>query len=222
MDVKVRFIGHSCFLVEDGKYSLLFDPFITDNPVAAVKASEVNPTHIFVSHYHGDHKGDALDIARRTNATIFTTNEIGIEFKKSHDNVVAGHIGGKAKTDFGSVKYFQAFHGSGIEGGHACGFIVDVMGKKIYHAGDTGLTRDMELLKKHNIHVALLPIGDFYTMGPEDALEAVKMIKPKYVIPMHYNTFPLLKQDPEAFAKAVTEETFTKVIVLNPGDQVEL
>lgn len=220
--MKVRFIGHSCFLVEDGKYSLLFDPFITDNPVAAVKASEVNPTHIFVSHYHGDHKGDALDIARRTNATIFTTNEIGIEFKKSHDNVVAGHIGGKAKTDFGSVKYFQAFHGSGIEGGHACGFIVDVMGKKIYHAGDTGLTRDMELLKKHNIHVALLPIGDFYTMGPEDALEAVKMIKPKYVIPMHYNTFPLLKQDPEAFAKAVADETSSKAIVLKPGQSVDL
>ncbi|WP_372996142.1 metal-dependent hydrolase [Lutispora sp.] len=220
--MKVRFIGHSCFLVEDGKYSLLFDPFITDNPVAAVKASEVNPTHIFVSHYHGDHKGDALDIARRTNATIFTTNEIGIEFKKSHDNVVAGHIGGKAKTDFGSVKYFQAFHGSGIEGGHACGFIVDVMGKKIYHAGDTGLTKDMELLKKHNIHVALLPIGDFYTMGPEDALEAVKMIKPKYVIPMHYNTFPLLKQDPEAFAKAVADETSSKAIVLKPGQSVDL
>lgn len=220
--MKVRFIGHSCFLVEDGKYSLLFDPFITDNPVAAVKASEVNPTHIFVSHYHGDHKGDALDIARRTNATIFTTNEIGIEFKKSHDNVVAGHIGGKAKTDFGSVKYFQAFHGSGIEGGHACGFIVDVMGKKIYHAGDTGLTKDMELLKKHNIHVALLPIGDFYTIGPEDALEAVKMIKPKYVIPMHYNTFPLLKQDPEAFAKAVADETSSKAIVLKPGQSVDL
>lgn len=107
--MKVRFIGHSCFLVEDGKYSLLFDPFITDNPVAAVKASEVNPTHIFVSHYHGDHKGDALDIARRTNATIFTTNEIGIEFKKSHDNVVAGHIGGKAKPTSEASSTFRLF-----------------------------------------------------------------------------------------------------------------
>lgn len=220
--MKIKFIGHSCFLIEDGKYSLLFDPFITGNSLAAVKASEVNPTHILVSHYHGDHKGDALDIAMRTNATIYSTAEIGNDFRKSYNNVVAGHIGGKAKTEFGSVKFFQAFHGSGIAGGHACGFIVDIMGKKIYHAGDTGLTRDMELLKKHNIHVALLPIGDFYTMGPEDALEAVKMIKPKYVIPMHYNTFPVIKQDPEVFAKAVTEETFTKVIVLNPGEHVEL
>ncbi|SHI85068.1 metal-dependent hydrolase [Lutispora thermophila] len=220
--MKIKFIGHACFLIEEGEYSLLFDPFISDNPLAAVKESEVNPTHIFVSHYHGDHKGDALDIAKRTNATIFSTNEIGAEFRKSHNNVMAGHIGGKAKTEFGSVKFFQAFHGSGIEGGHACGFVVDFMGKKIYHAGDTSLTKDMELLKSYNIHVALLPIGDFYTMGPEDALEAVKMIKPKYVIPMHYNTFPVIKQDPEVFAKAVKEETFTRAIVLNPGDQVEI
>jgi len=222
MYMKIKFIGHSCFLIEEGKYSLLFDPFITGNPIAAVKASEVNPTHVLVTHYHGDHKGDALDIAKRTGAVIYSTNEIGVEFKKSHDNVVAGHIGGKAKTDFGSVKFFQAFHGSGIEGGHACGFVVDLMGKKVYHAGDTGLTKDMELLERENIHVALLPIGDFYTMGPEDALEAVKMIKPKYVIPMHYNTFPLLNQDPEAFKQAVEKETRSKVTILKPGESVDL
>lgn len=220
--MKIKFIGHSCFLIEEGGHSLLFDPFITGNPLAAAKAEALNPTHILVSHYHGDHRGDVVDIAKRTGASVFSTNEIGIELKKENLNVVAGHIGGKAKTEFGSVKFFQAFHGSGIEGGHACGFIVDFMGKKIYHAGDTGLTKDMELLKKHNIHIALLPIGDFYTMGPEDAVEAVKMIKPKYVIPMHYNTFPLIKQDPEVFAKAVTEETSTKAIVLEPGQYMEI
>lgn len=222
MCVKISFIGQACFLIEEGKYSLLFDPFITGNPMATVKAGDLNPTHILVSHYHGDHRGDEVDIAKRTGATVFSTAEIGNKLKKNDLNVVAGHIGGKAKTSFGSVKFFQAFHGSGIEGGHACGFIVDIMGKKIYHAGDTGLTKDMELLSRENIHVALLPIGDFYTMGPEDALEAVKMIKPKYVIPMHYNTFPAIKQDPEAFAKAVAEETFTKAIVLDPGQYVEL
>lgn len=220
--MKIRFIGHSCFLIEEGKYSLLFDPFITGNPAAAVKAADLNPTHILVSHNHGDHRGDAADIAKRTGATVFTTNEIGIDLSKSCINVAAGHIGGKAKTEFGSVKFFQAFHGSGIAGGHACGFVVDLMGKKIYHAGDTGLTKDMELLWKQNIDLALLPIGDFYTMGPEDALEAVKMIKPKYVIPMHYNTFPAISQNPEAFKKAVEDETGVKTMVLKPGESMEM
>ncbi|MCQ1531376.1 metal-dependent hydrolase [Lutispora saccharofermentans] len=220
--MRIRFIGHSCFLIEEGKYSLLFDPFITENPTATVKAADLNPTHIFVSHYHGDHRGDAVDIAKRTGAVVFTSFEVGNELDKSGINVIAGHIGGKAKTEFGSVKLFQALHGSGIAGGHACGFVVDLMGKKIYHAGDTGLTKDMELLWKQNIDLALLPIGDFYTMGPEDALEAVKMIKPKYVIPMHYNTFPAISQNPEAFKKAVEDETGVKAMVLKPGESMEL
>lgn len=220
--MKISFIGHSCFLIVEGKYSLLFDPFITGNPVATVKASDLNPTHIFVSHNHGDHRGDAVNIAKRTGATVFTTNEIGIDLSKRGINVVAGHVGGKVKTEFGSVKYFQAFHGSGIAGGFACGFIVDVNGKKVYHAGDTGLTKDMELLSRYRIDAALLPIGDFYTMGPEDALEAVKMIKPKYVIPMHYNTFPAISQNPELFEKNVRERTDSKVILLKPGESMEL
>ena len=220
--MKINFIGHSCFLIEEGKYSLLFDPFITGNPVAKVNTKDLKPTHIFVSHYHGDHSGDAVDIAKRAGATIFSTFEIGNELSKSNANVVAGHIGGKAKTEFGSVKFFQAFHGSGIAGGHACGFVVDIGGKKIYHAGDTGLTKDMELLKRESIDYALLPIGDFYTMGPEDALEAVKMIKPKYAIPMHYNTFPPICQNPELFKKTVESKTDSKVIVLHPGEFIEV
>ena len=220
--MKISFIGHSCFLVEEGSYSLLFDPFITGNPTATVKAEDLKPTHIFVTHNHGDHKGDALEIAKATGAKVFTTNEIGDEFKDNGIETIAGHIGGKAMTEFGSVKFFQAFHGSGIEGGHACGFIVDIGGKKIYHAGDTGLTKDMELLRREYIHVALLPIGDFYTMGPEDALEAVKMIKPKHVVPMHYSTFPAISQDPEIFKKAVENSTETKAMVLKPGQSIEL
>ena len=220
--MKISFIGHACFMIEEGDCSLIIDPFIEGNPTAKVKTQDLKPTHILVSHAHGDHKGDAVKIAKKSKAKVFTTNEIGAEFTEKGIETIAGHIGGKVKTEFGSVKFFQAFHGSGILGGHACGFIVDIGGKKIYHAGDTGLTKDMELLRRENIHVALLPIGDFYTMGPEDALEAVKMIKPKYVIPMHYNTFPLIEQDPEAYAKNVVEETFTKAIVLKPGESVEL
>lgn len=220
--MRIQFIGHSCFLIEEGKYSLLFDPFITGDPAAMIRLEDLNPTHIFVSHYHGDHKGDAVDIAKRTGATVFSTFEIGNELGKSGINVVAGHIGGKAETEFGSVKFFQALHGSGIAGGFACGFVVDLMGKKIYHAGDTGLTKDMELLWKQNIDLALLPIGDFYTMGPEDALEAVKMIGPKHVIPMHYNTFPAIRQNPEIFRKAVEDETSANATVLKPRESIEL
>lgn len=220
--MKVSFIGHACFMIEDGDYSLIIDPFINGNPTAKVKTDDLKPTHILVSHAHGDHMGDATELAKKSKAKVFTTNEIGAEFTEKGIETIAGHIGGKVKTEFGSIKYFQAFHGSGISGGFACGFIIEIAGKKIYHAGDTALTMDMELLRRENIYLALLPIGDFYTMGPEDALEAVKMIKPEYVIPMHYNTFPVIKQDPEVYAKNVTEETITKPIVLKPGESIEL
>lgn len=220
--MKINFIGHACFLIEDSGYSLLIDPFIKGNPTASVKPEDLKPTHILVSHAHGDHLGDAVEIAKNTKAKIYTTNELGGQLSEEGVETVAGHIGGKAKTEFGSIKYFQAFHGSGIAGGFACGFIIDIGGKKIYHAGDTGLTKDMELLKREDIYLAMLPIGDFYTMGPEDALEAVKMINPKHVIPMHYNTFPPIEQDPEAFVKSVMEETPAKAIVLKPGESVEL
>lgn len=220
--MKISFIGHACFMIEDGDYSLIIDPFIEGNPSAKVKINDVKPTHILVSHAHGDHKGDAVSLAKKSKAKIFSTFEIGNELATHGVDVIAGHIGGKAKTEFGSVKFFQAFHGSGIAGGHACGFVVDIGGKKIYHAGDTGLTKDMDLLKRENIDYALLPIGDFYTMGPEDALEAVKMIKPKYAIPMHYNTFPPICQDPELFKKTVESKTDSKVIVLHPGEFIEI
>ncbi len=220
--MKVNFIGHACFMIEDGDYTIIIDPFINDNPTATVKAKNLKPTHILVTHAHGDHLGDAEELAQNNKATIYTTNELGGELSEKGIKTVAGHIGGKVKTEFGSIKYFQAFHGSGIAGSFACGFIIEIGNKKIYHAGDTGLTMDMKLLARENIDLALLPIGDFYTMGPEDALEAVKMIKPKNVIPMHYNTFPPIEQDPQAFAKKVEEETAAKAIVLKPGEIFEL
>ncbi|NLN47644.1 MAG: metal-dependent hydrolase [Clostridiales bacterium] len=220
--MKINFIGHSCFTIEEEDYSLIIDPFISGNPAAKVKVDDLKPTHILVSHAHGDHLGDAVELAKKTKVKVYTTNELGGELRDEGVDAVSGHIGGKVKTEFGSIKYFQAFHGSGLSGGFACGFIIDMGGKKIYHAGDTGLTKDMELLADENIDVAMLPIGDFYTMGPEDAGKAVKMIKPKYVIPMHYNTFPPIKQDPGAFANSVKQMTQIKPIVLNPGETFEL
>lgn len=220
--MKINFIGHACFMIEEGNHSLIIDPFISGNPMAKVNVDELKPTHILISHAHGDHLGDTVELAKKTKAKVYTTNELGGELRDEGVDAISGHIGGKVKTEFGSIKYFQAFHGSGLSGGFACGFVIDIGGKKIYHAGDTGLTKDMELLGDEDIDLAMLPIGDFYTMGPEDAVKAVKMIKPKYVIPMHYNTFPPIQQDPDAFARSVTEETKTKAIVLKPGDVFEL
>lgn len=220
--MKVSFIGHACFMIEDGNFTIIIDPYINDNPLSKVKAEDLNPTHILVSHAHGDHLGDAVEMAKRTRAKVYTTNELGGKLREEDVETVSGHIGGKVKTEFGSIKYFQAFHGSGLPGGFACGFIIEIGGKRIYHAGDTGLMLDMNLLRDENIDLALLPIGDFYTMGPEDALKAVKMIEPRHVIPMHYNTFPPIKQDPEIFAKSVREGTDTIPMVLDPGEVFEL
>ena len=135
--------------------------------------------------------------------------------------VIAGNLGGKVRLPFGSLKYIQALHGGGAPGCPACGFLFEMDGRKIYHAGDTALTLDMQLLAEEDLDVALLPIGDFYTMGPEDALRAVKLIRPKLVIPMHYNTFPAIAQDPDAFAAAVEAAGF-HARVLAPGERLTL
>jgi L-ascorbate metabolism protein UlaG (beta-lactamase superfamily) len=218
----IEFLGHSGFLLNEKEHTFLFDPFLSGNPLAKRKPEEIKPKYIFVSHAHPDHLGDTVLIGKNANSIVYTTFELAEQLSKEGLEVRPGHLGGKQFTDFGSVKLFLAFHGSGIPGGHACGFVLDVCGKKIYFAGDTSLFQDMGQLSKEQIDVALLPIGDLFTMGPEDALEAVKLIKPKYVIPMHFNTLPLIKQDPFQFKKIVEIETNAKVIVLNPGDNFNL
>lgn len=220
--LKVQFLGHAAFLITEGPYALLFDPFLTGNPLAAKKADEVKPTHILVSHGHSDHLGDAVEIAKNSSSKVYTFYELAEMFEKEGIEVIAGNLGGRLPADFGSVKIFQALHGSGVVGGHACGFVVGLHDKKIYFAGDTALFVDMSLLESEEIDLALLPVGDFYTMGIEDAAKAVEMIKPKNVIPMHYNTFPTIKKDPMEFKKLVEANTQAKVIVLEPGETVEI
>jgi len=220
--LKVEFLGHAAFLITEGDYDLLFDPFLTGNPLAAKKAHEVKPTHIFVSHAHSDHLGDAIAIAKNCGSTVYTVFELAEMFEKEGVKVQAGNLGGRLPADFGSVKLFQALHGSGIAGGHACGFVVAFKDKKIYFAGDTALFGDMNLLESEEIDLALLPIGDVFTMGIEDAAKAVEIIKPKNVIPMHYNTFPPIKKDPMEFKKLVEANTQTKVIIVKPGKSVEI
>lgn len=216
--MKIEFLGHACFLIEAGSYVILIDPFLTGNPKAAKKATAVQPTHILVSHAHNDHVGDTVKIAKASGAKVYSTFDLCQSLAEKGVNCVGGNIGGTLAADFGTVKLVKAIHSSGIAGGIACGFVIEIGGKKIYHAGDTALFGDMAFLARENIEVALLPIGDHFTMGLADATEAVKLIEPKHVIPMHYNTFPPIVQDPNEFKRLVENETEAKVTVLEPGE----
>ena len=179
--------------------------------------------YIFVSHGHFDHLGSAIELAKASDATIISTAEVcgavGEAGAKNH----AMHLGGTHEFPFGKVRLTLAFHGSGIPGGHACGFIVDFYGTKLYFAGDTALFGDMQLLQRLDaFDYAILPIGDNFTMGPEDAAIAAEFLRAEYVIPVHYNTWPLIAQDPVKFKKAVEESTKSKVLIVAPGESIEL
>lgn len=222
--ITLKFLGHACFLLEDERFALLFDPFLRENPQRAAMPEDIERcTHILVSHGHGDHLGDAFEIAKKTGATVISTAEIaglaGAEEIANH----AMHIGGKFAFEFGAVRITPAFHGAGVPGGHACGFIVDFGGVNIYFAGDTSLFGDMALLGRlERIDYALLPIGDNFTMGPSDAAEAAAMLNARHVVPMHYNTWPVIRQSPEKFKAAVEKRCAGNVLILNPGEQISL
>lgn len=225
--VKLTYHSHACFSVSVGDTELLIDPFLTGNDMADVSADKVEADYILVSHGHGDHVGDTIEIARRTGAMTISNFEIqnwllaqGVE--RTHPL----HIGGGWDFPFGRVKLTIAHHGSalpdGSYGGNPAGFLLTLDGKKIYHACDTGLFYDMKLIGEEGLDVAILPIGDNFTMGPDDALRAVKLLEPKVVIPIHYDTFDVIKQDPHSFAARVEAETSSQCLVLNPGDSYRL
>jgi L-ascorbate metabolism protein UlaG (beta-lactamase superfamily) len=218
----LTFHGHACFSLINATTTLLFDPFFTGNPITTTKAEEVTCNYILVSHGHGDHLGDTVQIAKRTGATVIATAELAALVGQQDCANISMHLGGKRTFDFGYVRVTPAFHGSGVPGGHAAGFIVSFFGKTVYFAGDTALFGDMALLGRlEKIDYALLPIGDNYTMGPADAFEAVKLLNPRAVIPMHYNTWPLIAQSPEAF-KAKVEELHIPVHIVAPGESINL
>jgi len=227
MSIKVTWYGHACVGLEVGEHRLLVDPFLTGNPLAAASPDQFEPTAILVSHGHGDHVGDALEIAKRTGALVVSNFEICNWFQaQGHDNVHPQHIGGGFHYPFGYLKLTIAHHGSalpdGSYGGNPCGFLLTAEGKKIYLACDTGLFYDMKLIGEEGLYFAALPIGDNFTMGPDDALRAVKLLQPKRVLPYHYDTFDVIKQDPHAWAERVRAETSAEPVVLKPGESVVL
>lgn len=210
--MKVSYHGHSVVRVETNKHTILIDPFITGNEACDLDADTVKTDVILLTHGHNDHVGDTIEIAKRNDALVVAPNELAVYLGFKGLNTHPMHIGGAHEFDFGRVKFTQAFHGSSyteadnsiVYTGMPGGILLTIEGKTIYHVGDTALFSDLKMIGDMNtIDVAFIPIGDNFTMGPEDALVAADWINAKVVVPVHYNTFPVIEQDPEAFAQQV-------------------
>lgn len=226
---KVTYHGHAFCLVEGSHGLLLIDPYVTGNPLAKVKPEDFTPLAILVTHGHGAHEGDAVAISKRTGAPIITTYELATYCQRKGATVHPMNIGGSHTFPFGTVKLTIAHHGSALIDaksilytGPPCGFLITIDGKTLYHAGDTGLFYDMKLIGQQNpIDLAFLPIGDNFTMGIADALVAVDLLRPKMVVPMHYNTHDLIRVDGKKFIDGLKKKKGSTGILLNVGESLE-
>lgn len=227
MATTLTFLGHGAFQVTTSGKIILIDPFLTGNPQASISADRVAADVIIVSHGHGDHVGDTIAIAERTNALVISNHEIITWLKrKGVRNTHDMHIGGSHRFDFGEIKLTIAHHGSmlpdGSYGGNPVGILLKTVDGNIYHAADTGLFYDMKLIGEEGLKVAILPIGDNYTMGPQDAVRATQLLAPEMVVPGHYNTFPVIEQDVQAWAERIRRETSATPVVLAPGESLTI
>ena len=223
--LKIKYIAHSAFIISDGINSIAVDPFISGNPKAAVKLSEITPNYIFLSHAHGDHLGDTVEIAKNNNSTIIAIHELATFLGGLNLNVCGMNIGGEAKFPFGKVKMTIAHHSAGsINGeymGTAVGAIFTIAGKIIYYTGDTGLFLDMKLIGELcKPDIMILPIGGLYTLGIDDAVKAAEFVQPSIVIPVHFNTFPGISVNVNEFADKI-QAVGKKAVVLNYGETIE-
>jgi len=226
--MRITFLGHSCFLVETASHRLIIDPFLTDNPAATMAAADVKCDFVLLSHAHSDHSCDAETIARANGATIIANHEIAEYYAAKGLTSHGMNPGGGWNFPFGRVTLTIAFHTSTfdsekppVHGGCPCGIVIAADGQRLYHAGDTALFSDMRLIGRHRLDLAILPIGDNYTMGPADALDALDYLQPRLAVPMHYNTWPPITQDAAQWATdAVTRGH--KVKPLAPGENLDL
>lgn len=225
--MKISYHGHSIVKIKTNGKTILIDPFITGNKLTDLKAEDEKPDVILLTHGHNDHVGDTMDIAKREDILVVAPNELAVYLGWQGINAHGMNIGGSKEFDFGTIKYTQAFHSSSyttedneiIYTGMPAGLLLTIEGKKIYHAGDTALFSDMKLYAEDPIEVAFLPIGDNFTMGPEDAAKAVEILNPKLTVPIHYNTFPPIEQDPEDFKALVTSH---EVKIMAAGESIEI
>lgn len=227
MSASITFYGHATLGIQTGKYHLMVDPYFTGNPACKTKLEDIQADYLLVTHGHGDHLGDAIRLSKRTGAQVISNTEVGDWLEKQSVKTKPLQVGGSWRFPFGHLRMTFALHSSSLPdggcGGLAGGFVLTTLeNEKLYLAGDTGLFGDMTLIGEEGLDLAVLPIGGLYTMDPADALRAVKLLKPRLVIPIHYNSVKSLQQDVDQWKQQVEAETNAKVVILKPGETYDL